>query len=311
MEEFNGVDAKASSPRPVSIGFVFTNFNNSQLTLQALESIFSTAGENSCHAVIVDNCSEASQTAVLKAEEYRFPWAEFIYSSVNTGYFAGLNIGIKALRKSAGEIDFMVVGNNDLVFNAEFFRGLREKRVALSSHPVISPDLVTLDGVHQNPHVIAHVSRFRELVWDIYFSNYWCSLLIRNLANVGRRFFERKDYLSYKESGYIYQGYGACYLLTPAFFAHFSELWAPGFLMGEEFYLAKQLESRGYQVFYEPSIPVAHHDHATVSKVPSRKMWEFTRAYHKIYRSFISPYRLRMDNKKSYMSVGVQGVGKE
>lgn len=310
MEEFNGAVGRASSPRSVSIGFVFTNFNNSELTLQALDSIFSNAGENTCYAVIVDNCSETAQKEILKAAEHRFERVEFIYSSTNTGYFAGLNIGIRAIRERVGESDFTVVGNNDLVFSADFFRVVREKRVALSSYPVISPDLVTLDGVHQNPHVIARVSRFRELVWDLYFSNYWCSVLIRNLANAGRRLFERKDYLNYKESGHIYQGYGACYLLTPEFFAHFSELWAPGFLMGEEFYLAKQLESRGYQVFYESSLPVVHHDHATVSKVPSRKMWEFTRAYHKIYRLFISPYRLRMDNQKSYNSVNLEGLGK-
>lgn len=307
MEELSGADVRAKSIRPASIGFVFTNFNNSELTLQALESIFSSAGENVCHAVIVDNCSEAAQVEVLRAAEGRFDRVKFIYSPVNTGYFPGLNIGIGAIREMAGDLDFVIVGNNDLVFSGEFFRRLREKRVEFSVNPVISPDLVTLDGVHQNPHVIVRVSRFRELVWDVYFSNYWCSVMIRNLASLGRKFFERKDYLSYKEAGHIYQGYGACYLLTPKFFAHFSELWAPGFLMGEEFYLAKQLESGGFQVFYEPSLPVVHHDHATVSKVPSRKMWEFTRAYHKIYRSFISPYRLRMDNKKSYISVGLDG----
>jgi GT2 family glycosyltransferase len=307
MEEFSGANMKADSARPTSIGFVFTNFNNSELTLQALESIFSAAGENDCRAVIVDNCSDAGQTAILKAAEGRFERVQFVYSPVNTGYFAGLNIGIRKIKEEAGNQDFLVVGNNDLVFSEDFFRRLREKRTELSSHPVISPDLVTLDGVHQNPHVIARVSRFRELVWDVYFSNYWCSLLIRNLASVGRNFFERKDYLSYEKPGHIYQGYGACYLLTPEFFAHFSELWAPGFLMGEEFFLSKQLESKGFQVFYEPSLRVVHHDHATVSKVPSRKMWEFTRDYHKIYRSFISPYRLRMDNKKSYTSISVQG----
>jgi hypothetical protein len=197
----------------------------------------------------------------------------------------------------------MVIGNNDLVFPPDFVAALDRQAALCERYPVICPDLLTLDGVHQNPHVLEGVSRAREIVWDLYFSNYHLAVLIRKAAALTRRLTERKDYLGHRQGGPIYMGYGACYILTPRFFEEIGTLWCPTFLMGEEFYLAKQLEARGHRFYYEPSILVQHHDHATVSKLPSRQLWQYTRDYHKVYRKFIDPYRLQMDNKLNYKDV--------
>ena len=87
------------------------------------------------------------------------------------------------------------------------------------------------------------------------------------------------------------------------FFLHFDEFWSPNFLMGEEFFLSKQLESKGFQFFYYPGIVVHHHDHATVSKIPSKKLWIYSREYHRIYRKFVSPYRIKMDNARNFNEI--------
>src|ERR1700676_135036 len=107
----------------------------------------------------------------------------------------------------------------------------------LRLHPVICPDIVTLDGIHQNPHVIERISRIRELVYDIYYSYYYVALLIRRLASLTARFTDRTDETEWSVRRLIYQGHGACYVLGPAFFRNCAELWAPTFLMGEEFFL--------------------------------------------------------------------------
>ena len=69
--------------------------------------------------------------------------------------------------------------------------------------------------------------------------------------------------------------------------------------MGEEFYLARQLAAQSEQVYYTPDIQVRHHDHATISKLPSRRLWETTREAHQIYRFFVNPFRYEMDNGKT------------
>lgn len=287
----------------ISVGFVFTNFNNSQLTLQALQSIFDANALVDSVAVVVDNASERQQVEMLRAAESRYPEARFIYSESNEGYFPGLNRGLRFLQQSSPPFDFVVIGNNDLVFPEAFFENLVREADRLAKYPVISPDLVTLDGVHQNPHVISGISRFREIAWDLYFTNYWLSLLIKHVASVGRRLLERKDFEQHREPMFVEQGYGACYVLTRTFFREFGELWAPAFLMGEEFFLSRQLAARGWKVFYDPVLLVVHHDHATVSKVASRKMWEYTKESHRVYRRFVSPYRPTMDNGKKWDSL--------
>ena len=39
----------------------------------------------------------------------------------------------------------------------------------IREHAVLAPDITTLDGSHQNPHVINEISKTRELVYDIYY----------------------------------------------------------------------------------------------------------------------------------------------
>jgi hypothetical protein len=68
--------------------------------------------------------------------------------------------------------------------------------------------------------------------------------------------------------------------------------------MGEEFQLSRQLKSHGDKMFYCSDILVYHHDHATVSKIPSKLLWSYAKDAHKIYRFFVSPYRFKMDNNK-------------
>lgn len=283
----------------MKIGFVFTNYNNSALSIQAAQSIASSHGEHEYEIVLVDNASNEEERQILKSSGVLPQRCRILWNSCNVGYFDGLNLGIRALNDYAINYDAIVIGNNDLVFDHAFFDGMQRRQEILERHSVLCPDIITLDCEHQNPHVISGISRIREVVWDLYFSNFWLSQLISYAAKRGRAFVGRKDHRAYFSEGPIYQGYGACYILTRRFFEAYQALWSPGFLMGEEFYLARQLAEKGEQMYYVPDIQVKHHDHATVSKLPTRQFWEMTRDSHRIYRYFVCPYRPKMDNDKT------------
>ncbi len=282
----------------MKIGFAFTNYNNSQLSIQAAQSIAANHGDCEYEIVLVDNASCDEERSILAAPNVLPPRCTVLWNDSNVGYFDGLNMGIVVLQKHVRDYDAIVIGNNDLLFESDFFEGMKRRQETLTLESVISPDIITLDHEHQNPHVISGVSRFREIIWDLYFSSYQLSQLIGWAARHLSSLVGRKDHHSYAREGPIYQGYGACYILTPRFFQLYGQLWSPGFIMGEEFYLARQLASNSEQMYYVPDIPVRHHDHATVAKLPSRRLWEMTRQYHAIYRFFVSPYRVKMDNGK-------------
>jgi len=273
------------------IGFVFTNYNNSNVTRDAVESIYQHELLKDCPVIVVDNNSDSENADILRKIIQSFKNVTIITNKENLGYFKGLNVGMRYLRKLIDKIEIVVIGNNDLVFPSTFINALQKNANLFEIYPVISPNIVTLDGIHQNPHVIYKISKFRELIFDIYFSNFYLANIINFVARVTKSFTDRKDEQQHEFARPIYQGYGACYILTPVFFRNFDDLWAPTFMMGEEFFLSKQLESRNFQIYYEPSIIVNHQHHGTLGKMPERKIWNLKRESHHLYRKYVSVWK--------------------
>lgn len=270
----------------MKLGYVCTNFNNSSFTVAAATTLLANVGHE-ISIVVVDNGSDEANQTVLRELAAAQPAIHVIFSAENVGYFRGLNLGIRHLRATAPAIAWMVVGNNDLEFPSDFGDRLQGSAARWQGAAVVSPDIVTLDGSHQNPHVISHISKFRELMYDVYFSNYYVGLLTQKLAMSFRRLSDRSDEEQWEVAQPIYQGHGSCYLLGPAFFKHFTELWAPTFLMSEEYFLAKQLMDVGQKVYYDPAVRVIHHWHGSLEKLPSRRRWELSRAAHGEYRKHV------------------------
>ena len=270
----------------MQIGYVCTNFNNSALTIQALNTLLLQT-PHEIRLVVVDNDSQPADRERLQRFAATNPSVEVIVSPKNVGYFAGLNIGIRHLRTTEPVIDYIVIGNNDLLFPRGFVDAVERNLESFKTNAVISPNIVTLNGEHQNPHVIRRLSPAREFAYDLYHWNYHLAQALVWLARLTKRFTDRDDERHHDKPGYIWQGHGSCYLLGPLFFQHFTELWAPAFMLGEEFFLSQQLEEIGMKIYYEPSIVVKHHLHATLGAIPGVKKWEYSREAHQIYRKYV------------------------
>jgi GT2 family glycosyltransferase len=280
----------------MKFAFVCTNFYNSNITINFVESLISSVlfDQNSHYIVIVDNSVNQNETLNLQNIISKYPFVILISNKENVGYFPGLNIGLKYIRKKYPDLDNILIGNNDLTFDNDFFIKLYQNNELFKQYPVISPDIVTLDNVHQNPHVQTRVSFFRELFLDLYFSNFFVAKVLMYAKQIFKILFVKKISSKHLEEGEILQGYGACYFLTPVFFKYYDSLFAPTFLMAEEAFLTIQLHKVGFNVFYTPKIKVNHIDHASVSLVDLKKFWQISSNSHKIYRSLIS----RTNNKK-------------
>jgi GT2 family glycosyltransferase len=272
----------------MKLGYVCTNFNNSHFTVDAVRSLVaSAAGQHELCVVVVDNLSTADHRATLERLVAEFPCVDLIFNDENVGYFSGLNCGIRHVRARYPDVEYLIIGNNDLLFEPAFCGQVDAHRALMDIHAVVSPDILTLDGEHQNPHVVRSISKARELVYDLYYSNYLLAQMILWLSRTSRLVTDRSDELGHREAQYIYQGHGSCYLIGPKFFEHFSELWAPSFLMGEEYFLSKQLSDKGMRAFYSPSIRVTHCCHGSLRAIPSRNLWNFARDAHAIYRRYV------------------------
>ena len=274
----------------MKVCFIVTNFNNSYYTQQMLKSLL-VSDLTHLNVVIVDNSSSNDEICFLNsfASEYTDK-VTVLYNKSNIGYFRGLNLGIKYARNHFFDADYYIIGNNDIIFPDNFASQLALCKKAIGNYPVVSPNIRMLDGTPQNPHVISHISKKREFLYDLYHSNYLLALFIIRLAKFTRRFTDRKDELQHDIAQEIYQGYGACYILTPKFFENFTELWAPTFLMYEEFFLSRQLEEKGFKIYYEPRISVTHYCKTSTGTLPSKLKWEYSRQAHKEYRKYVKVF---------------------
>jgi GT2 family glycosyltransferase len=272
------------------LGYVCTNFNNSAFTRGAVASLEPTLRAGGARVVVVDNASRPNDAAALGALAAEFPHVEVILNRANLGYFGGLNVGIEHLRRVAPEVEILAIGNNDLEFPADFPRTVARHRDVFDRWAVVAPDLVTFDGVHQNPHVLRPISALRKRIWDLYYASYPAATVIKHAARLTKRFTVREENspssLLYRAAGPIEQGYGACYLVGPAFFRHFTRLAAPTFMMQEEFFLGEQLKTIGQQTYYDPRFVVRHHGHATMDALPSRRHWALSHDAHVVYKRY-------------------------
>lgn len=278
--------ARESAGTRIAFGFVCVNYNNSAFTQVAVESL-SMDRDRPIPIVVVDNHSNDDDISNLRRIASDFRNVTLLLHENNVGYFAGLNLGIRRIRADMPDLTHIVVGNNDLLFPPDFDCLLAQNRSSIAEHAVVSPDIVTLDGVHQNPHVIEKISRTREVIYDLYYSNYYVARAIHCIANATRAFTDRRDEERWEVGGPIYQGHGACYILGPRFFELFHELWAPSFLMAEESFLSWQLRRKGLRVYYEPGIRVVHRCHGSVGRLSSKRVWEISRDAHRIYRKYV------------------------
>jgi GT2 family glycosyltransferase len=200
------------------------------------------------------------------------------------GYFGGLNRGLAFSDNSA--FDYVLVGNNDLVFREDFIE------VLSASHfdddiMVVSPDIINNSGVHENPKLENRASLALKLGFKAYFSSYFTSILIFNLSKILKKISLRKVFYQPVSSRVIYQGSGAFYILTKTFFKYYNLLDDRIFLWGEECLLANQVVERNCKTYFFRDLVIYHNESSSTSKLHSKKAWQMNRKSYSIYKNYL------------------------
>lgn len=239
--------------------------------------------------VLVDNSDTETARAGVDALAAEFAFVEVLRPERNLGYFPAISL---ALGRHAKGTDYVIAGNNDLVYADDFCATLLAQSYD-DDIMVICPDVVTADGAHQNPHHKYRVSRLEKLYFDVVYTHYICARLIvrakRLLTSLGA--FKHHSTLGKRgeqRAQEIDKGVGAIYVFTPDFLEKIAfQLYFPGFLYGEEACLAWQVRKAGGRTWYDPSLNVWHAESATLGTIPKRTTYELARSsYWKIRHTF-------------------------
>ena len=267
-----------------NIVFVAVVYNNVEDTLDFVRSIEGLIKSNvkiSC--VIVDNSDNLSLQESINNLPLRYHFVEVLRPAANLGYFGAFNHFFKNYPLLS--IDAVILCNNDLIFYDNFAEVLKSARYSKDTY-VVCPDVITVDGIHQNPHVLKPRTWLQRLKLDVYFSNYYIACTLRILQRCIKLLLTERKAIEPMAGCYLHMGIGACYVLLPEFLGRIKQLEFPHFLYGEEAYLTRQVHSAGGRLYFDPTMKVIHKESATLSKLPRRATYDFGREGYWDYRTF-------------------------
>jgi GT2 family glycosyltransferase len=241
---------------------------------------------DSISILIVDNNSNEIQKNILL--NYKFESNVVVkYLDVNVGYFPALNVGINLLNSEFFDDGYTIICNNDLIFNANFFNRLMNYKLNDNVY-AISPSVKTINDVYQNPSMTLKPSLFRNLMYSLYYKNYYLGRSILKLWRVMGLGID-SNYVKDNVEKNIFIGIGAIYILTPQFFKFNKSLSYPLFLYGEEAFFSMQIKDSGGVLLYKPDIEVLHSESVSTKKIPSKQNYILNKlAFDKYKKYFYS-----------------------
>ena len=130
------------------ISFVILHYNNIDDTLNCVDSIDNLKHDNiDVNIVLVDNCSPNGSGKTLEEKYQDRKDIKVILLDKNYGFTYSNNIGYDYARKNGADI--ILVSNNDIIIEDEDF--LNNLLLDYKNYDVIAPDIINLNGQHQNP----------------------------------------------------------------------------------------------------------------------------------------------------------------
>ncbi len=197
--------------------------------------------------VIVDNCSPLAGELQAVRQLCEEQGCTFLPASGNRGYNAGNNIGLRYAAEKGYK--YALIANPDMEFHEPSY--IARLAAELHRYPdvaVVGSDIVTPDGVHQNPR------NYRASSWTDSFD--WVTTALRrndrkydNVPNWIENPHESHDCLGLN---------GCCFLIRMDFVTQIGYFDEGVFLYGEEPILAHQVKSIGMKMRYEASIQAVH-----------------------------------------------------
>lgn len=102
--------------------------------------------------VIVDNNSPNDSFSLLLSNYKDDPEIILLHSDKNLGFSGGNNIGFLYAKQHFNP-QFIIMINNDTLITQDDFLNLISQKYQKYNFAVLGPDIVTKDGIHQNPWI--------------------------------------------------------------------------------------------------------------------------------------------------------------
>lgn len=166
----------------------------------------------------------------------------------NRGYLGG---ALPIYNQKAQGYDYVSISNVDLQLAPDFFEQLLTIDIAYIGW--LAPDIYTAKiNRHENPCMLSRPTKRNFFIWNIIYSSTLIYRLYHALYVLKSQ--TSREYPSCE----IYAGHGSFMLFTKNFVMKNIELSFPGFMYGEEIYMAELVRKAGLKVQYFPKLRIAN-----------------------------------------------------
>lgn len=259
---------------------ILLNYNSSEDCRKCIGDLQRQVGV-SLDIIVVDNCSQLEERLAIE-RLCKETGCTFIANDTNRGYNAGNNVGLRYAAEK--EYFFAVIANPDMEFpQNDYFSKLLACIQADEDIAVCGSDIVTPEGIHQNPR------QYPEWKWQHYFR--W----------VKEALFQKKggdtpEWIAEPEqSRYCQALNGCCELFRMSFLKKIGFLDEGIFLYGEEPILGHLVHESGMKAYYTAECQAVHNHRKSREAKPSvcSKHWRHSQL-HSIKRYSHFPWYGRL-----------------
>lgn len=253
----------------MKIAYVILHYLAGTDTQECARSILE-ATKDSCHSthvVIVDNGSPNESYSQLVRTFEADPRVTLLQSKENLGFARGNNLGF-AYAKDQLYADFIVMLNNDTILSQKDFNEILVTKYEQTGYGVLGPDIVTADGLHQNPgnkqswslaelRSMRLKKRIRNLLTYVNLDGFVSSIIERSKE------IYRKQPLEKDVPNTIL--HGACWIFSPCYIEKFDGICPDTFLYMEEDILKLYADHYGFLMLYTYELKLFHKEDAATN----------------------------------------------
>lgn len=266
-------DAEASA-RVVSFLILCINYDSDEETLRFLDCLRGMQMQSSLSVIVVDNTPRTRRESLSLPDQ---GGTVVLRPPENLGYLGGARYGLAHYLQDRELPDWILISNVDLVIkDTDFFARLSE--LALPGVAAVAPAIRSLlSGHDQNPYLRSRPSSLRMHAYKWVYRSRLLLNLTGALAAFLRKLatgFNRGAVAPPSKPGdeTIYAPHGSFLILSKEYFRRGGDLAFPGFLFGEEIYIAETIRRLGLSVIYRPELEVFHQEHRSTRLFKSRKL---------------------------------------
>lgn len=281
------------------LGFVILNFNGDKVTIDCVDSLLKFYPDSTI--CIIDNNSEKNPIDNILNCYKDNDKVKILKADKNYGFAIGNNIGINYLRENGFE--YIAVINNDTIFQNDGL--LKEIKTVQDDEAVLSLELDNKDGTKQLPYGLIKgasksyiklgVLQLSILTRMFYVYKFFKNLLKRKKKTETTQ--AKAVEIDFSKYDYIISG--AAYILTPAFFKYYSQLFNKTFLYCEEHIMTLYLKKAKLKTRFVRDTKIIHLESQTAQltnfsmkkiKLGFASWWKGLRVFFKSHKKIARKY---------------------